>query len=150
MTDSNENPRVKLARRPTIISPTGHIRSYSFRPFLSLILAGCLLAFLAGFINTICLVSSFQMSISASTGTSSKMTIELGKGHFGVTLNFFILIFCFVLGCFLSGALVGGSSFRIQRSYGIVLLFESSALALGYLFEVRERVKQTKNYSILV
>ncbi len=130
---------IRLSRRPTIISPTGHIRSYSFRPFLSLILIGCLLSFVAGYINTICLVGFFQTSISASTGTTSKMVIELAKGNLGRMLHFFLLIFSFVLGSFISAALVGGSSFRIQRSYGLVLLLESFALAFGYLFEVSKK-----------
>lgn len=127
---------MKRSRRPTITSPTSHIRSYSFRPFLSLILAGCLLCFLAGYINSICLISSFQMSISALTGTTSKMMIDLAKGNVPMTIHFFILIVFFVLGNFLSGALVGGSSFRIQRPYGIVLLIASAALAFGAVFEV--------------
>ncbi len=130
-------------RRPTIISPAGHIRSYSFRPFLALILAGCLLSFVAGYINTIFLVGYFQASLSAATGSSSRMAIELAKGNFGMTLHFFLLIFSFVLGSFISAALVGGSSFRIQRSYGLVLILESGALTFGYLFEVTNKQNDT-------
>lgn len=131
---------MRRERRPTIVSPTGHIRSYSFRPFLFLIIVGCLLAFVAGYVNTIGLVGLFQTSVSATTGTTSKMAIELAKGNFGMTLHFVLLIFSFVLGSFISAALVGGSSFRIQRSYGLVLLIESFALAFGYLFEVSDLI----------
>lgn len=127
---------MKLTRQPTITSPTTHIRSYSFRPFLSLMLAGFLLSFLAGYINAISLMSSVQIPISAMTGMTSRMMTGLANGNFPKMIHFFLLIFCFVLGNFLSGALVGGSSFRIQRSYGIVLLIASAALALGTLFEV--------------
>jgi uncharacterized membrane protein YoaK (UPF0700 family) len=127
------------ARRPTIISPVGHIRSYSFRPFLALIVAACVLSFVGGYINTICLVSSFQTSLSAATGTTSKLAIELGKGNLGVTLHFTLIILSFILGSFISAAVVGGSSFRIQRSYGLVLLLESFALAFGYLFVVSKK-----------
>jgi uncharacterized membrane protein YoaK (UPF0700 family) len=67
------------------------------------------------------------------------MVIELAKGNLGRMLHFFLLIFSFVLGSFISAALVGGSSFRIQRSYGLVLLLESFALAFGYLFEVSKK-----------
>lgn len=129
-------------RRPTITSPIGFIRSYKFRPFLALIVVQCILSFFAAYVNTICLIGFFQTSVSAATGTTSKMVIELAKGNFGITLHFFLLILSFVLGSFISAALVGGSSFRIQRSYGLVLLLESFALASGYLFEVSDKEKK--------
>ncbi len=132
-------------RRPTIASPTIHIRSYNFLPFLALIVVGSLLSFVGGYINIACLVSFFQSPVSAATGATSKMVIELGKGNFGKMLHFFLLIFSFVLGSFIAAALVGGSSFRIQRSYGLVLLLESFALASGYLFEVSK-----KNQSLIL
>jgi uncharacterized membrane protein YoaK (UPF0700 family) len=132
-----ENKEImRLGRRPTIISPTSHIRSYNFRPFLALILIGCSLSIVGGYINTICLVGYFQISISASTGSTSRMIVNMGSGNIGIALHFFLLIFSFFLGSFTSAALVGGSSFRIQRSYGLVLLLESFALIFGYLFEV--------------
>ena len=137
---------MRLGRRPTIISPTSHIRSYNFRPFLALILTGLLLSIIAGYINTICLVGYFKTSVSASTGSTSKLVISLGDGKFGEALHFFILIFSFLLGSFTSAALVGGSSFRIQRSYGLVLLLESFALVFGYLYEVSCIVKFIQIY----
>ncbi|CAF1116749.1 unnamed protein product [Adineta steineri] len=125
----------KLSRRPTIISPTGHIQSYDVLHFSALVATGCLLSFIAGYVNTICIIGFFQTPVSAFTGATSKMIIELGKGNFNMTLHFFLMIFSFVLGSFISAAVVGGSSFRINRSYGLVLLLESFALALSYLFE---------------
>ncbi len=139
----------KTDRRPTITSPTSHIRSYSFRPFLALILVGCLLSFVGGYINIICLVGTFQTSISASTGTTSKMVIALANGNLSITLHFFLLIFSFLLGSFIAAALVGGSSFRIQRSYGLVLLLESCALALGYIFEVSKQKYFSSNFELI-
>ncbi len=130
------NKMANVSRRPTITSPTVHIRSYSFRPFLALISAGCLLSFVGGYINAICFVTFFRTARSSSTGSTSRMAIELAKGNFGIAFNFFLLIFSFVLGNFISAALVGGSSFRIRRPYGLVLLLESFALAFSYLYEV--------------
>ena len=126
----------KLPRRPTILSPTGHIRSYNFLRFLALILSGCLLSIIGGYINTICIAHFYRVSVSAFTGATSKIAIELIHGNFIATLHLLLLIFSFISGSFISAALVGGSSFRIDRSYGFVLLLESFALALGYLCEV--------------
>lgn len=66
------------------------------------------------------------------------MTISLGQGRFDIALHFFFLILSFTLGSSISAAVVGGSSFRIQRHYGLVLFLESITLALGKLFEVRD------------
>ncbi|CAF5181934.1 unnamed protein product [Rotaria magnacalcarata] len=139
------------ARRPTIVNPTIHIRSYSFGPFLVLIVTGCLLSFLAGYINTICIASLFQSSIAGFTGSTSRMTIELAQLNLGKTFHYILLIFSFIFGSFISAALVGGSSFRIQRSYGLVLILESFALIFSYLFEKAQRFfcYANKIYSIL-
>ncbi|CAF1129445.1 unnamed protein product [Rotaria sordida] len=133
-------------RRPTIISPTTHIRSYSFGPFLALILTGCLLSFIAGYINTVCIASLLQASIAGFTGSTSRMTIELAQGNFIKTLHYLFMIISFVSGSFISAALVGGASFRIQRSYGVVLILESFGLAFAFLFE--ETASNTKGTSI--
>jgi hypothetical protein len=66
------------------------------------------------------------------------MAIVFAQGRFDIALHFFLLIFSFALGSSISAALVGGSSFRIQRHYGLVLFLESIVLAFGKLFEVRE------------
>lgn len=132
--------RIMEARRSTIVSPARYIRDYNFRSFANLILIGCLLAFVAGYVNTICIVGAFQLPLTAITGSTSKMTIVIANGRFDIALHFILLIFSFILGNSISGALVGGSSFRIDRHYGLVLLLESLTLALGSLFEVRFRI----------
>lgn len=126
-------------RRPTIISPTIHIRSFKFRPFLALIVTGSLLSFLSSYINTICIISLFQTSIAGFTGTTSRMLIELAQLNLWKAFHYSLLVICFILGSFSSAALIGGSSFRIQRSYGVVLIIESFALSFGYLFEVNSK-----------
>ena len=127
---------MRRERRPTIISPAGHIRSYAVRPFLALILAGCLLAFVAGFINTISMIGFFQAPISAATGATSRMVNAFAGGTFSTALHLFLTIISLVLGSLVSGALVGGSSFGVQRSYGLALILESFLLAGGYLISV--------------
>jgi len=99
---------------------------------------GCVLSLIAGYTNTVCLVGFFRMPLTASTGTSTKMIVELAKGEWSSCFHFFLAIFSFVLGSFISAALVGGSSFRVQRLYGLVLILESFAFALGYMFEVNK------------
>jgi len=129
------------ARRSTIVSPVRYIRDYNFRSFINLVVIGCLLAFIAGYVNTTCLVGVFQLPLTAITGSTSKMAIVLADGRFDIALHFLLLIFSFILGNSISGALVGGSSFRIHRHYGLVLLLESLTLALGSLFEVRFSIR---------
>ena len=125
------------SRRPTIVSPTGFIRDYHWHAFTALILVGCLLASIAGYVNTICVLGIYQAPLTAFTGSTSKMAIAIGQGSFDGALHYLLLIFSFTLGSAISAALVGGHSFKIQRHYGLVLLLESIALAFAYLLEVR-------------
>jgi uncharacterized membrane protein YoaK (UPF0700 family) len=129
---------IQRTRRPTIISPARYIHDCHWHAFSALVLVGCLLALVAGYVNTICVVNAFRLPLTALTGSTSKMAIVFAQGRFDIALHFFLLIFSFTLGSSISGALVGGSSFRIQRHYGLVLLLESIALAFGSLFQVRE------------
>jgi len=129
---------IQRPRRSTIISPSRYIHEYHWHAFSALIIVGCLLAFVAGYVNTICVVGAFQLPLTALTGSTSKMAIVFAEGRFDIAVHFFLLIFSFALGSSISAALVGGSSFRIQRHYGLVLLLESIVLAFGKLFEVRE------------
>ncbi len=130
--------RIQQGRRSTIISPSRFIHDYNWRAFTALVIVGCLLAFVAGYVNTICIVGAFQLPLTALTGSTSKMAIVFAQGRFDIALHFFLLICSFALGSSISAALVGGSSFRIQRHYGLVLFLESIALAFGSLFAVRE------------
>ena len=131
-----KNTTMREGRRPTIISPAGHIREFTLRPFIALNLAGCILAFVAGFINTICIFGFFHTSVSAATGGTSRMVIEFARGNYSSASHSSLMISSFVTGNFLSGALVGGSSFRIERSYGVALLIESLLLVCAYLLTV--------------
>ncbi|CAF0711762.1 unnamed protein product [Adineta steineri] len=122
-------------RRSTIINPSRYIHEWHWHAFSALVLVGCLLAFVAGYVNTICIVSAFRLPLTALTGSTAKMAIVLAQGHFDVAFHFILLIFSFAMGSFISAALIGGSSFRIQRHYGLVLILESIALGIGCLFQ---------------
>ena len=125
-------------RRSTIISPARYIQDCRWPAFSALVTIACLLAFVAGFVNANCIVGVLQLPLTALTGSTSKMAIGFAQGRFDIALHFFLLIFSFAFGSSISAALVGGSSFRIRRPYGLVLILESILLAVGSLLEVRE------------
>jgi hypothetical protein len=130
--------RTQRPRSLTIISPSRYIYDYHWHAFSALILLGSFLAFKAGYVNTICVVGIYQTPLTAFTGSTSKMAIVFAQGSFSMALHYFLLILSFMMGSAIAAALVGGSSFRIQRHYGLVLLLESITLTFGCLLEVRE------------
>ena len=123
------------ARRPTIISPTGHIRSYARRHFVTLVFMSCILAFVAGYINALCVQGFFHLPVSATTGMTTRMMLE-SVTNSSQALYLSMVITSFVSGNTVSGALVGSSSFRLQRAYSGVLLLESIVISIGYLIQV--------------
>ncbi|CAF1110058.1 unnamed protein product, partial [Adineta ricciae] len=125
----------RRSRRSTIISPTRYIREWHWHALSVLVCIACLLTFIAGYVNTICIVNAFRLPLTALTGSTSKMAIILAQGRFDIAFHFFLLIFSFAWGSFISAAIIGGSSFRIQHHYGFVLFLESIALGIGSLFE---------------
>jgi uncharacterized membrane protein YoaK (UPF0700 family) len=132
--------RDQRPRRSTIISPARYIHDCHWHVFLALLMVGCILSFVAGYVNTICVVGAFQLPLTAVTGITTKMAIVFAQGRFDIALHVFLLIFSFAMGSSISAALVGGSSFRIQRHYGLVLILASISLAFGSLFKVRRNM----------
>lgn len=120
-------------RRPTIVSPVIHIRSYDRRNFVTLVLIACLLASVAGYINVLCLQSLIRMAVSATTGMTTRMVIAFADGQSEEAFNLTLSLLFFVCGSVVSGALVGASSFRLQRSYSIVLLLETCFVTASYV-----------------
>ncbi|CAF1188152.1 unnamed protein product [Rotaria sp. Silwood1] len=116
-------------RRPTIISPTIHIRSYSFGPFLALILTGCFLSFVAGYINTICIVSLLQSSITGFTGTTSKMETALKLK--GTSIPLLLSTYLVSLACGLQNGMCTTFSGAVIRTTHMTGVLTDIGLVLG-------------------
>lgn len=89
---------------------------------------GAALAFIAGMINAAGYLGFRHQAITHMTGTTSLLGIALGAGDTADLLHFGALLAAFMLGCALSGFIVGGSALRLGRRYGVALIIESLLL----------------------
>lgn len=82
----------------------------------------------------------YSYTVSHSTGNTSKLAIYLLGGN---SVSFFVvsaIIAAFVLGAFIAGFIVGDAKFKLGKSYGMLLLIESAALLLSFLFLSNDQV----------
>ena len=87
-----------------------------------------LLAFTAGGINAVGLLSFEHQAISHVTGSVSWLGLELARGEGGAALHLALVVLVFFLGAAVSGALLEDSTLRLGRRYGVCLLLEAAVL----------------------
>ncbi len=87
-----------------------------------------LLAFNAGGINAVGLLSLEHQALSHVTGSASWLGLELAKGDLGRTLHLMLVIGAFFLGAALSGWIIRDGTLRLDRRYGLCLLVEAALL----------------------
>jgi len=87
-----------------------------------------LLAFNAGGINAVGLLSFEHQALSHLTGTASWLGLELARGELARALHLVLVIVAFFLGAALSGWLIQDGTLRLDRRYGLALLLEALLL----------------------
>ena len=89
------------------------------------------LAFIAGMINVVGLLSFEHQAVTHLTGTTSMLGAAIAAGDLNATLHLAALIGSFVAGTVLSGFLIKESTLKLGRRYGVALLIESFLLFLA-------------------
>ncbi|MCE7950809.1 MAG: DUF1275 domain-containing protein [Xanthomonadales bacterium PRO7] len=92
------------------------------------IAGGAVLAFVAGMINAIGYLGFRHQAVTHMTGTTSLLGIAAGQDNVRDILHFGGLMLSFVLGCAASGLIIGDSTLRLGRRYGVALAIESALL----------------------
>lgn len=93
-----------------------------------------LLAVNAGMVNVMGLLTVLHQSISHMTGNVSYMAMELVQANYQHVLYLALVLFCYVLGSFYSGVILGNSYFQFGRRYGIPLTLVGLFLLLCWIF----------------
>lgn len=107
-------------------------RTYQRSELIVVLLGGLWLASTAGYVNTL-VIALGSPPVTHLTGTITRMSSDLGKGDFADAKFVAGLVGSFVLGAILSGAIIGSSTLKIGRRYGVAILFEAALLALAAL-----------------
>lgn len=93
-------------------------------------LGGVVLAFLAGYVNTV-MLDIYAVPVSHMSGAVSRLGIDLGEGRTDELKLLLSLIFAFFVGAILSGFLIGSHHLKPGRRYGVVMLVEGLILFLA-------------------
>jgi uncharacterized membrane protein YoaK (UPF0700 family) len=87
-----------------------------------------LLAFNAGGINAVGLLSFEHQAISHVTGSASWLGLELAQGNRAPVIHLALVILAFFLGAALSGWVIKDSTLKLGRRYGACLVLEALLL----------------------
>jgi uncharacterized membrane protein YoaK (UPF0700 family) len=89
---------------------------------------GVVLAFIAGMVNAAGYLGFRHQALTHMTGTTSLLGIAVAQADSRDLLHFGGVLIAFMLGCALSGFIVGDSTLRLGRRYGVALTIESLML----------------------
>lgn len=92
-----------------------------------------LLAWNAGLINAVGLMGFSHEAISHISGVTTQSGLALSRGDLSVTAHLGAVILAFFAGAVASGAIIGDSTLRLGRRYGVALGVESALLFFAML-----------------
>ncbi len=99
-------------------------------------IGAAVLALVAGMVNVVGYLGFEHQSITHLTGLTTQLGAALARGDAPTTGSLTLVIGAFVTGAALSGAIIGDSTLRFGRRYGITLMLEAAMLLLTVpLFE---------------
>lgn len=91
---------------------------------------GAALAGTAGYVNAV-LIDLYHVAVSHMSGAVSLLGVGIAHGEAGELERIANLVAGFVGGAVLSGLIIGGTTLRPGRRYGVALMVEGALLALG-------------------
>lgn len=110
-----------------------HETLHSRSEFVVVLLGGLGLAAAAGYINTVVLLLG-TLPVTHLTGTVSRLSLDLGRGDRADAVFVGGLVTAFVLGAALSGVIIGSSTLRLGRRYGVAVMVEAALIAAAAAF----------------
>ncbi len=93
-----------------------------------------ILAFMAGIINVVGFMSFEHQGITHLTGTTTMLGSAIADADVTSIVHLLCIIGSFFLGAVVSGTIIGDSTLRLGRRYGVALLIEAIALVLAVHF----------------
>jgi uncharacterized membrane protein YoaK (UPF0700 family) len=96
-----------------------------------ILVGGAVLAFIAGFVNTVSL-GYFHIPVSHMTGAVTRLSIDTASLNFREFLNIAYILSGFLAGASASGVIIGAGNSRPTWQYVLILTLESVALLVSY------------------
>ena len=101
---------------------------HSRAEFVVVLLGGLGLAAAAGYINTVVVLLG-TLPVTHLTGSVTRLSVDLGRGDRADAVFVSGLAGAFVLGAALSGLIIGSSTLRLGRRYGVAVMVEAALIA---------------------
>ena len=114
-----------------------HKRSHHGDPQRWVFLGGAALAGVAGFVNTI-LLSIYHVPASHMSGAVSMFGNDLMNGGTEHLLRIVGMVAGFLIGAIISGVIIGGTTLKPGRRYGVALMIEGCLLAIATWLVINE------------
>lgn len=105
-----------------------HEPLHSRAEFVIVLLGGLGLAAAAGYINTVVVLLG-TLPVTHLTGTVTRLSVDLGHGDRADAVFVGGLAAAFVLGSAVSGLIIGSSTLRLGRRYGVAVMVEAALIA---------------------
>lgn len=100
--------------------------------FWIVLLGGLMLALIAGYINTLAIVLGAP-PVTHLTGSISRLSADLGRSDYADAVLIASLVLAFLVGAICAGIIIGSSTLRLGRRYGVAILIESLLLCAAAL-----------------
>jgi uncharacterized membrane protein YoaK (UPF0700 family) len=98
--------------------------------FAIVLLGGLGLSAAAGFINTVVVLLG-TLPVTHLTGTVTRLSVDLGSGNQADAAFVAALAGAFVIGAAASGVIIGSSTLRLGRRYGVAVIAEAALIAVA-------------------
>lgn len=85
----------------------------------------------AGMVNAVGFLAFGHQAITHLTGTTTLFGVAVAEGQTGLLLELLAFVASFLAGAALSGAIIGDSTLRLGRRYGVALMLEALLLVLA-------------------
>jgi uncharacterized membrane protein YoaK (UPF0700 family) len=103
--------------------------------FYQTALAASALASVAGFVNALTVAGALHIGTTHMTGITTRLSVDLADARADhVTLDL-TLLFAFVLGAAISGAILDSTRLRLGRRYGVLMMIEAGILSLSLVLQ---------------
>ncbi len=100
---------------------------HSKAEYVVVLLGGLALAAAAGYINTVVVLLG-TVPATHLTGTVTRLSVDLGQGNRADAVFVAGLAGAFVLGAAASGMIIGASTLRLGRRYGVAVMTEAALI----------------------
>lgn len=89
------------------------------------------MSFNGGYINSICLMSILKNPVGYVTGNLTLAGQSVENGNLVLFIHFITLVLCFLLGSIISGLVIKGQNFKIDKRYSMSIILQIAFLAIA-------------------